>query len=90
MRSQHFAGTPGYAAPEQMFGQRSPATDWYAVGTVLFEALTGELPYRGTAAELLLKKREEDPPRLAHRDDLPADLAVLTDRLLHRDPGRAP
>ena len=33
----YFAGTPRYAAPEQLFGEGSPATDWYAVGTMLFE-----------------------------------------------------
>jgi serine/threonine protein kinase len=37
-RSTNFAGTPKYAAPEQMFGQRSEASDWYAVGVMLFEA----------------------------------------------------
>ena len=90
MQTQHFAGTPRYAAPEQVFGQRSPATDWYAVGTMLFEALTGDAPYRGTAAELLIKKQNEDAPPLSDRDDLPSDLATLTDRLLRRAPEQRP
>jgi len=90
LQTQHFVGTPRYAAPEQLFGQRSPATDWYALGTMLFEALTGEAPYRGTAAELLIKKREEDAPPLSDRDDFPADLATLTDRLLRRTPEERP
>ena len=57
-----FAGTPRYTAPEQMFGERAAKPPIVCLGTMLYEALTGELPYRGTAAELLLKKREEDPP----------------------------
>ena len=38
-KSGMFAGTPPYAAPEQMFGERTEASDWYAFGTMLFEAL---------------------------------------------------
>lgn len=90
LQTQHFAGTPRYAAPEQIFGQRSPATDWYAIGTMLFEALTGEAPYGGTVAELLIRKREEDAPPLSERDDLPPDLAKLTDQMLCREPGQRP
>ncbi len=90
MQTKHFVGTPRYAAPEQLFGQRVPATDWYAVGTMLYEALTGEVPFRGTAAEVLIKKREQDAPALSGRTDLPADLALLTDRLLQREPTLRP
>ena len=35
-KSGMFAGTPPYAAPEQMFGERTEASDWYAIGTMLF------------------------------------------------------
>lgn len=90
LQTQHFAGTPRYAAPEQVFGDRSPATDWYALGTMLFEALTGEPPFRGTQAELLIKKREEDAPQLAGHKDVPADLADLADGLLQGDPQQRP
>lgn len=90
LQTQNFAGTPLYAAPEQAFGQRSPATDWYALGTMLFEALTGEPPFRGTHAELLINKQNEDPPQLAGREGLPDDLVRLTDQLLQREPLRRP
>ena len=90
MQTRNFAGTPRYAAPEQVFGQRFPATDWYAMGTMLYEALVGEPPYRGTQAELLVRKQNEDPPQLADREDLPRDLAQLTDSLLARDPNDRP
>ncbi len=88
--SRQFAGTPRYAAPEQAFGQRSTATDWYAFGTMLYEALTGDAPFSGTHAEVLIRKQNEDAPSLSGRDDRPEDLARLADSLLQRDPERRP
>ncbi|MDP1559781.1 MAG: protein kinase [Pirellulaceae bacterium] len=89
-RSGMFAGTPRYAAPEQMFGQRSEASDWYAVGVMLYEALTGEPPFRGNHIEVLRQKQDNDSPPLSGRADLPADLADLADRMLRRDPSQRP
>nr|MCU0707693.1 protein kinase [Pirellula sp.] len=86
-RSTHFAGTPKYAAPEQMFGQRSEASDWYAVGVMLFEALNGQAPFTARdPMDLLRQKQTTDPPSLSGRTDLPVDLAVLADGLLKREP----
>lgn len=86
-RSAMFAGTPRYAAPEQMFGQRSEASDWYALGVMLYESLTGAAPFRVKGPiELMRQKQHEEPASLAIRDDLPGDLTSLADSLLRRDP----
>lgn len=86
-RSGMFAGTPRYAAPEQMFGERTQASDWYAFGTMLYEALTGATPFHGNdQVALLRQKQEQDPPQLSGRDDVPPDLALLADGLVRRAP----
>lgn len=89
-RSGMFAGTPRYAAPEQMFGQRSEASDWYAFGTMIFEALAGEPPFTGKPIELLRQKQNVDPPSLLknRHTEFPKDLAGLADGLLKRDPNQ--
>ena len=81
-KSGLFAGTPPYAAPEQMFGERTEASDWYAFGTMLFEALAGERPFQDPdPMKLLRMKQEQDPPQLADRDGVPSDLSKLADGL---------
>jgi eukaryotic-like serine/threonine-protein kinase len=81
-------GTPAYMAPEQAAGKRaSPATDWYAVGTMLYRALSGQLPFSGSLTDVLLRKQSEDPPALASLvRGLPKDLERLATDLLRRRP----
>jgi serine/threonine-protein kinase len=57
-------GTPDYMAPEQVGGRRGDArTDIYAVGTMLYEMLTGELPYSGANVQTLMRAKQNDDPR---------------------------
>jgi eukaryotic-like serine/threonine-protein kinase len=57
-------GTPDYMAPEQVGGRRGDIrTDVYAVGTMLYEMLTGELPYSGSNAHSLMRAKQNDDPR---------------------------
>jgi hypothetical protein len=88
-----FAGTPGYAAPEQILGEElSPLADLYAVGVMLYEALTGRLPVEGGGAGELgaLKKRGNLPAPSALVQGVPADLDRLCAALLEVDPSRRP
>lgn len=88
--TKNFAGTPRYAAPEQVAGQRTAAVDWYAVGVMLFEALTGQAPFKRSGIELLVEKQTSDAEKLTGREDIPADLASLIDAFLERDPEQRP
>ena len=68
-----------YMAPEQ--ARRRPvgaAADWYAVGVMLYEALTGALPFGGTRCEILMhKQRSSRRRRASSRPSVPADLDAL-------------
>ncbi len=86
-------GTPFYVAPEQVrFNAASPAADLYALGCVLYHALTGEPPFTGEGAlDVTLRRFEEDPAEL--RDVAPAadaDLRSVIHALLARDPVQRP
>ncbi|HEX3760466.1 MAG TPA: AAA family ATPase [Kofleriaceae bacterium] len=84
----YLVGTPAYMAPEQTSHARvGPEVDWYAVGVMLYAALTGRLPFTGDIRVVLTAKAEGLPVRPAERvDGLPGDLEALCMRLLATDP----
>jgi hypothetical protein len=92
-RDDRISGTPAYMSPEQAAGQApTMASDWYSFGVMLYEALTGCLPFAGSPAQIMVQKQfadGPDPARLAP-GLLPADLCALAHALLRRDPKARP
>ncbi|MBN2723753.1 MAG: protein kinase [Deltaproteobacteria bacterium] len=81
-------GTSAYMSPEQAAnGALSPASDWYSVGVVLFQALTGKLPFEGNFSSIMLEKQTRKAPSPdEYVKNLPKDLIKLTNQLLSFDP----
>src|SRR5262245_48415813 len=88
-------GTPGYMAPEQAAGTGrgalvGPATDIYALGVILYQLLTGQLPFRGDSSlEVLRAVTSDEPVRPRHlQPRLPRDLEAITLHCLEKEPTR--
>jgi hypothetical protein len=87
------SGTPRYMSPEQALGEAVDGrADVYALGVMLFQLLTGELPFTGrSAAEVIAAHIAASPPTVsARRPDTPAALVALVDRMLAKEPAKRP
>jgi len=86
----HVVGTAAYMSPEQALGKAlTEASDWYSVGVMLYQALTGRLPFPAAANYLeAVRLRVETLPEhpCTHDDTVPRDLAELALELLRPNP----
>ncbi len=85
-------GTPAYMAPEQAAGEQRKVdarSDGYSLGVVLYELLTGQLPFRGTR-RMLIRQVLQDEPRPPRRlnDTVPRDLETICLKAMSKDPAR--
>jgi serine/threonine-protein kinase len=82
-------GTSNYIAPEQASGRPvDRTTDVYSLGVVLFELLTGEVPFPGESFVAVAMQHVSEPPPsvLEARPDVPVRVARAVDRALEKDP----
>ncbi len=84
-------GTPFYMSPEQINGSRlvDARCDVYSLGVVLYESLTGEVPFRGSPHLVFARVVHEEPrPLRAFNGQIPIDLETIALRCLEKQPGR--
>jgi tRNA A-37 threonylcarbamoyl transferase component Bud32 len=81
-------GTPAYFAPEQAAGDRVlPATDVYAIGVIMYEMLTGRLPFSGSDTEVARKHLYETPTPVDQINPrIPGRLARIIDTAMSKQP----
>ncbi len=88
-------GTPGYMAPEQAGGSErravvGPAADIHALGVILYQLITGQMPFQGDSALDVLRAVTSDEPLRPRRlqPRLPRDLEAITLHCLQKEPNR--
>jgi serine/threonine protein kinase len=86
-------GTPAYMSPEQWAGQLvTPASDVYSLGCLLFELLTGDVPFHGSSRVPLRVAHQESvaPSVAAARPSVPSTVDALVAAMLGKDPAARP
>ncbi len=86
-------GTPAYMAPEQHLdpASRDPRSDWYSLGLLMFETITGDLPFATSSHTSIVEAKSAGLVSIAERaPELPRDLVELVDGLLAPDPAQRP
>lgn len=88
----HAFGTPAFMSPEQARGEAQQAdcrSDLYSLGVVLFQLLTGEMPFRGSSTIIIQQVIHDDPPHIrALNRSVPVDLDTICWKLMEKLPQR--
>jgi hypothetical protein len=81
-------GTPAYMAPEHIEGRPEAASDIYALGIILYQLLTGKVPFQGSSPLAILRKQATEPPPALRvsRPELPVALESVLGRALAKEP----
>src|SRR5207245_11692159 len=91
-REGQILGTPAYMAPEQAAGEQARVdgrSDVYSLGVILYELLTGELPFRGTLRMLLYQVVHDEPrPPRRLNDRIPRDLETICLKAMAKTPAQ--
>jgi len=88
---ESISGTPAYMAPEQWRGAPVLASDVYSLGCVMYELLTGDVPFDGSLPQLMMAHTEQRPARPSWlRAAVPMELERLVLRALAKDPAMRP
>ena len=83
------AGTASYMAPEQIMGDAVPASDQYALAIMIYEWLTGIVPFKGTYLEVVAQHMQQTPPSLRGKaPQISPDVEQVIMVALNKDPAK--
>ena len=85
-----FVGSPAYAPPEAIDRILTPAYDQYSLATVVFLAITGQLPFTGNTNEAILIAKEKGPPPTIDRKKLKGTLSKSAEKAIRKALSRQP